>query len=326
MAAAGVGAVVWLVLEAGGERVAAVLSSVLPWFPLLICLEGFRIAAEALTTHTLFAAARERSRERGWLLPPPAAQLRTHIIGYSVCIAAPAGRVASEAVKSALFAPWTGGGRAAAVSAQNQSLAVLSNAVFASAGAIAAWQRAGWTALSATLTAVAAGLLIFALAIPLLARSRRLEGALSRVLRRRPRWQAVAQRFHGSAREHDVVPLAPALLAVGARGLQALQYGILFGAVGAGFSLSSTLLGEGMQLLGSTFGDLVPAQLGATDGVFTFAAETIGVAPAVALAIAVSIHVVQLFWVAVGAFVPLLWRPPRPSPEGSALIREESPC
>jgi sorbitol-specific phosphotransferase system component IIBC len=62
LAAAGVGAVVWLVLEAGGERVAAVLSSVLPWFPLLICLEGFRIAAEALTTHTLFAAARERSR------------------------------------------------------------------------------------------------------------------------------------------------------------------------------------------------------------------------------------------------------------------------
>jgi len=91
------------------------------------------------------------------------------------------------------------------------------------------------------------------------------------------------------------VPLS-ALLASCGRIVQALQYGVVLYAVGGVATASTALMAQGIQLVGASVGDLVPGQMGATEGAFRAFAGALGLGaePARALSIALVIRMAQL--------------------------------
>lgn len=97
-----------------------------------------------------------------------------------------------------------------------------------------------------------------------------------------------------------------------ARALQAVGVGLLLAAIADTRGLAALrggLLGQAVHLVGSSAGDLIPLQLGATDGGFVLAAPLLGMGTADAVAAALVLHGVHLAWTATGALVPLFWRP-----------------
>jgi hypothetical protein len=101
----------------------------------------------------------------------------------------------------------------------------------------------------------------------------------------------------------------PLSCAVVNRTAQVLQYTILVLAMSGSTSLGRSLLAQGINLVGTSLGDLVPGQLGVTDGAFALSASALGITAADAIAISVLAHFVQMCWVFVGSLIPLAWKP-----------------
>jgi hypothetical protein len=114
-----------------------------------------------------------------------------------------------------------------------------------------------------------------------------------------PRAGKALAAFHTAVHAHPMFPPAPIAVASLGRLLQLAQLGLLAWGVGAGLGLRPTLLVTGVHLVGTAAGDLVPAQVGATDGAFVLAAEALRVPLAAALTIPLLVHAVQIGWAAV---------------------------
>jgi hypothetical protein len=176
----------------------------------------------------------------------------------------PAGRTAAAAIKAASLAPDREAGRAAAAVEQSTSLVAVA-------------------AVSLVLAALVRGALAYALlahgAIVLVL-------ALSASVVGRRKWRATSHRA------------APFVLAsfLASRVLQFAQVAALAHALGLSASRVSSALGS--ILVGGSLGDVVPAQLGATDAALSFTAPQLGASPHVAAALAIALHVVQLAWLA----------------------------
>jgi hypothetical protein len=114
--------------------------------------------------------------------------------------------------------------------------------------------------------------------------------------------------FHEAMADIPVVPARALFWVALNRAIQVLEFGILVYAVGAAFSLGRALLGQAISLVGGSAGDLIPGQVGTTDGAFALAAPMLGISAASAVGVAVMVHCMQLFWTLVGAALPLAWR------------------
>jgi hypothetical protein len=180
---------------------------------------------------------------------------------------------------------------------------LIGNAVLAAAAAIMVVTSKEPSFLTVALIAYAFGACGIALAIQVVARRR---GFVSWLVSIAPRYRKNIVGFYQSNRRIAYVPLRPALIMIVGRGLQALQFGVLGYALGLGFSLDMVFVGQGINLIGGAIGDWIPAQVGTVDGALTVAASSIGVPQAVGLSIAVIVHCVQLFWVVIGALLPLI--------------------
>jgi hypothetical protein len=292
----GVSTLALLIRSVGARSLVQILGRSAHWLPLLIALDLLRIAGEALGTSLL---------SRPFRRLPAGSLARIHLIAFAICSIMPAGRAASEAAKGTMLARSLGAPRAAAIAATSQSLALLSGAAIALPCVAAAYQRTGPSAFTGALTLYAltsgAGFALMQLAC----RRREIGGFFGR---RFARIRAATASFHDAVADIPVLPPGTLLLMVGGRAIQALEFGILIYAVGAAFGLEPALLGQGVNLLGSTAGDLVPGQFGATDAAFAIAAPTLGISAASAVSIAVMAHCVQLFWALLGALIPLFWR------------------
>jgi hypothetical protein len=300
--ALGLGAVVFLVRTVGSKEVGASVISASPFIPLLLLLEGGRIGSEVLTVQLLVAGMGARI--------PWTPLIRSSLLSYSICIGSPAGRPVSEAVRATLVSPFVGASRAAAAATAMQVLTLVCNGAMAAMAAAAAACTMGWSILTGSLLLYAAVSCAAGLAIELAARWRGLSKWLMRAL---PRLRKPIAKFRLTAQKKAYFPIGPAALMLSGRLMQAAQFGVLGFALGLGFGLKTLLVLQGINLAGTAAGDFVPAQLGATDGAFALAASSLGASVAIGVSIAVLIHCVQLFWVAVGALVPLLLRStPRP--------------
>lgn len=290
----GIAVIAYFLHRANLHAVGVVLAHVAPWLPVLLAIEGARIATEAVGTRSLYALPREHL--------PTGALLRAHVIGYSIAFYMPAGRAAAEAVKAALLARYATPVRAAAVAAANQSLALVGLAAAALVCLAGAATQPGTERLVGGLAIVAAvtGGLGIAMRIA--------------TLRMRGRWvhrfAPRAARFMDGTRDEirQLVPALPMATFLASRALQLAAFAVLLHAVGGVVTVPAVLIAGGINLVGASLGDMVPGQLGATDATFAVWSRLLGLTPAAAIAIAVTMHIIQLTWMGIGLAIEIALR------------------
>lgn len=295
-AAVGVGAVALLIRSVGVPALLAALRSSARWLPLLFALEIGRAAFEALATWSLSA----RVRQRVGL----GAMARIHVIGFAVSGVMPAGRAAAETVKAAMLSRFVGAPEAAAIGVGNQSAALLGGAIAALPCAIAALLLTGTSWLTAAVGAFAAVTFVVTAIFQIALRRPALGGAL---LRRFTRTENATAAFSEAMARLPAISVSATLAVLGARALFTIELAVLLHAASGGASAGRALLAHGVSLVGGAAGDLVPGQLGASDGAFALGARYLGISAADGVAMAMTLHVLQLGWVALAA-VPLVLR------------------
>ncbi|HMJ11033.1 MAG TPA: lysylphosphatidylglycerol synthase domain-containing protein [Polyangiaceae bacterium] len=291
--AVGLAGVGILLAQSGAAEVAEGAERALPWLPVLMAVEAARIGAELLAGRSLLGADATRVR---W-----GSLIRLHLIAYCVSVVTPAGRAAAEATKAVLLARRVAAPVAWALAGTNQMLSLCAEAALSLLALAAALLFTKTTLLCWALLGHA--LLCCALAIAL--RRVLISERAQAWLRRVRSLECAVPAFRSAVREQRL--LRPALWFFAGKSLQLVLLTLLFHAVGAGLALERVFLVQGLNVVASVLGDLVPAQLGTTDGVFAWGAASIGVSTSAALSVSLLLHGVQLVWVAVGALTPLLW-------------------
>lgn len=289
LAIAGVAVIAYFLHTTRLADVRDALGRLAVWIPLLIALEGARIAVEAAGTRALYQPYEL----------PIGLLLRSHVIGYSLAFYMPAGRASAEAVKAAMLAKCATPARAAAVAAANQSLALLGLAIAAIACLVGAALIPATSRLVASLAVVAA--VTGALAIVIRVATLRMRGGW--LLRFAPKIATIVD--DARCEVPRWLPLFPLAMFVVNRGLQLVSIAILLHALSGDVTLVSTLAVGGVNLVGASLGDMVPGQLGATDATFSVSARLVGLTTAAALSIALMIHIIQMTWMAIGIVTEL---------------------
>lgn len=293
----GLSVLAFVVDRVGVPALARAVSAAAFVMPVVILLEGARVACDARTTTLLYASA-------GAMPPPVLPVLRAHLAVVPVSLFLPAGRAGAEAVKAVMLAPLVGPSVAVVAAVHNPSLALAATFVLSIPVALAALSTWGPSAIAIAIAVQ--GLTAIGLSLFLVVASRR-AGVPWVVRRFSARAGAVAEDAEERLRRTPLYPLAALGVQVVGRVLMAVELGLLAWAAGADPTVLGTLLVTGVQLVGQAAGDVVPGQLGVTDAAFALAAAELRMDAARALSIPLLIHGAQLFWAAVGALVPTAW-------------------
>lgn len=300
----GIAAIVALVAEAGPEATLHTLTEAAIFLPFVLVLEALWISMDMVALHFLLG---ERARD-----VPRAAWLRSATMAYGVMILLPAGRAGGEVIRASILAPYVGGPRAAAIATRLQGATLFANTLIsvpcwiAVTMALDAGQPLAWLLLvNGAGTAMLGSLIVFA------ARFSRLGGFLGRRIR--------ALATHGDsfdeALRDETSWARPILATTFGRVLQAVQYGIILLAVGGSSSAVSALVAQGIHLVGAGFGDMVPNQVGITEGAYRLFAPALGLEaePARAIGIALVARICQFFLAGVCLAAGTFWRSPTPA-------------
>jgi hypothetical protein len=304
--AIGIGCVALLVRQLGVDTIVEAIAKAAAYFPCVVLLEVAILACSTLALRALYADAASSV--------PPSEYIRAALVGYAVQGVMPAGRAAAEATRASLLARWIGAGRAAAAAGRMQAVVLVANGLVSIPATIAALaddDAPTWLPLVIGLNAAVT--LLAGSALLVLARRARVGSWLGRRMKKLQRFGAELDiaLVHGSP-----VPVRAIAWELAGRVAQVAQHGVLLAAVGRVVGIGVAFCAEGIHLVGAAVGDLIPAQLGATEGHFRLAARALDLSYANAVSIAILAHLAQLVWVCIGVLVPLLWRPaPRPHSE-----------
>jgi hypothetical protein len=221
--------------------------------------------------------------------------VRSSAIAYAMMTLLPAGRAAGEVTRATLFSKFVGTPRAATTSTCLQAAYLSANGLLSLVACLAVASRFG---LRAPLAMLLAGNVVFQAIIA---------GSLLAILRaaRIGRWlDRMRRRFVPGAKESPPldpeerrrIPWRAALVCSVGRLAQTVQYGIILHAVGGVLTVRNAFITHGIHLVGATLGDMLPNQLGVTDGFFRAFGDDLGFAdqPARALSIAFVIRIAQL--------------------------------
>jgi hypothetical protein len=305
-AAVGLGAVVLLLRHAGPHAVASTLVRAAPLFP-------FVLLCELLTLFCTMRALRTLYKADGCSVPR-ADIARAGLVGFAVMGLVPAGRTAAESTRAAMLSRYSTPARASVAAARMQAIALLANAAISVPSMLAVL----WV-LGVSVPAALVGLnflctFVVGLSILLAGRRSRLGTWLGRKFAR------IGDHGEAFDRHFASKPLVP-WRALGwetlGRTVQVVQNGAMVVAVGGALGVLPAFCSEALHLAGAMVGDLIPAQLGATELNYRLSAQALSLGPADALSIALLAHLSQLFWVAVGSVVPALWPPAVPAGECS---------
>jgi hypothetical protein len=223
--------------------------------------------------------------------------LRASLLAYGFGIVLPGGRAAGEAVRAGTLTPDVGIERAAGAASRLQIGALYANALWSLGIASILFLGATHGSTRATLALALGGSGLVCATV----------GGVLHALSANARIVGFLRRLAGSfidlgdpSARSDATwrpPLSASVFfcAVG-RAVQAVQYGVVLHAVGGVTTLVHSLTAQGITLIGATAGDVVPNQVGATEGAFTIfaAALDLGDAPARAVAIALVVRAAQL--------------------------------
>lgn len=297
----GVTALVLLVRGAGPEHVLATLLEAGVFLPLIMLLEVGFATMDVVALRGLLG---ERGRR-----VPIAVFVRTALVAYGVMTLLPAGRAGGEVARAAGLAPYVGGPRAVAAGTRLQAATLLGNTTIsvpcwiAVAMVSGAHSPLGWAILvNAALTGVVGSLMI------LISRRSRFGGWLGR------RISMLAS--HGASFDEalrDQTPWSPAIFATTiGRVLQSLQYGIILLAVGGSLTIVSAFVAQGIHLVGAGMGDMVPNQVGITEGAYALFAPALGLEDNAARAIGIALvaRICQFSLAGVCLVVSSVWKAP----------------
>jgi hypothetical protein len=277
----------------GGGATLGALARVGPSLPLALALEAAIVATSGCSLGALYRAGGGR--------PPPRAFWWAVLVGHGLAVTLPAGRLVAEGWKAARLAPFTDGPRAAAGAVGYQAATLLANALGAIVAVIAVERRCGASAPTAAVGLFAGAMVALGAAVALAGRAavgRRL-GARFEAAR------AAGEAFdaaYGAAAEG--LGRAVAWETLG-RVLQCAQVGALRAALGAATGPVDVAATWGLVLAGAAAGDLLPAQLGATDAALALAAGRVGLGGGDALALTLALHAAQVGVGITGAGVAL---------------------
>lgn len=297
----GIAAVVLLVRNAGPEEVLSTLLSAGSWLPLVVFLECCFMGMDAVALRSLMG---ERGRR-----VPMAVWVRTALLQYGVMQLLPAGRAGGEIARAAGLAGHVGGAaRAAAAATRLQAATMLANTFIsvpcyvAVAFAVGAHSPLGYAVLvNALITALIGSALL------LTVRRSRFGGWLG---------QRVAfLKMHGPTFDEALregTPWTPAIVATSiGRVFQTVQYGVILVAVGATLTAGSPWVAQGIHLVGAGMGDMVPNQVGITEGAYTLFAPALGLEGDVARAIGIALiaRICQFSLAGTCLVISALWNP-----------------
>jgi hypothetical protein len=273
-------ALVWRTV--GGDATVSALRRARGALPWVLALEALIVAVNGLALRALYRAA-GRS-------PPEGPLWRAVLIGHLAAVTLPAGRLIAEGWKASRMVPFTGAPVAAAAAVGLQAAALYANAVAAVVTIIAVLLRCGWTTPTFAVMAFGVGMIGLATALAVSGRvhlGRRLGGRMEAVREAGPAFDTafttVASRLHAAVAWESL-----------GRALQCLQLVLLRDALGAAVSVVDGLATYGLLLTGAALGDLLPAQLGATDAALALGASSLGMLPADGLALTLCLHAAQV--------------------------------
>ena len=251
--------------------------------PALAALEGAMLACSVLALRALYGQSSARVSARQWTQAAAA--------GYAVGLVVPMGRSAAEATRAVLLGRSVGGPRAAVAAVQMQGVTLISNALFVAPATLAALALVGpaLMPLLVFLNGLVAALLGGSI---LLLRQRGRPGRwLGAAVRRLQRFGIAFDAAEGASRGDLLRALAWECLA---RLTQAAQCWVALQALGQSVGPVRALATRGVLMVGSALGDLLPAQLGATEATLVVGAGALGLTAAIAASLALAVHVGQL--------------------------------
>lgn len=296
-----------LIHRASGSQVLAALQAAAIYFPIVVVLEGCMLACEAAGLYLLYGEERRKLA--------PADLARAAVVAYPMMVLLPVGRAAAEAMRAGLLAHKTSGPRAAAAATRMQGVLLLANALISVLCALAALALIGPSILPAAIAVNT--VLVLGLGLSVLYGGRRvgLGAWLGRLSRRVGR---SGTQFDDYLRQGPAIPVRSVLWAFASRLLQLGQYMVLLTAVGGQLGILRGLCTQGIHLVGSAMGDLIPGQLGVTEATYSLWSQALGLDAAAALAIALLAHLAQASWATIGSLAALIW----PAPPAAASPTE----
>jgi hypothetical protein len=283
-----------IVRHVGVDVILAALGPALRWLPVLCALELVRFACEATASYFAFGSVAHRI--------PRATLYRAHVVGQSLSALAPAPRVVNETIKVGLLAPFVGVPAATSVGFINQAATFFAAGLFSLPCAVAIYALVGPSIWLVAALVHATVLLASGLALRAVTRA---DAPGRWLVKKLPRLAERAAAFKDHASETGLLAARPTAALVASRCVQAIEYGIAARAVGIDAGVLRALAAEGVNLVATAVGVLVPAGLGTTDGAFTLAADMLSTTAARATSLALLMRCLQIVWLFIGSVVAL---------------------
>lgn len=311
----GASALVYLVKAAGPSVVWATLTRAGVWLPVIMVLEVLFVGMDVVSLRLMF-------RERGASVPT-LTWLRSAMVAYWIMILLPAGRAGGEVMRAANLAPHVGGPRAAAGAALLNGVTMWGNTLISIPCLIAVslgssiFSGLGWLVLgNGVVTAVLGSILLFG------ARFSKVGGWLGRRIKALGNHGAD---FDSSLKEMPALPVVPIGAALVGRVFQTVQYGVIVLAVGGSLSVSIALVGQAIHLVGAGMGDIVPNQVGITEGAYSLFASHLGFQHDAAAALAVPLlhRICQFILAGVCLTATSIWAAPAKRAEPVGLAKPQ---
>ncbi|HJL16037.1 MAG TPA: lysylphosphatidylglycerol synthase domain-containing protein [Sandaracinaceae bacterium LLY-WYZ-13_1] len=295
----GVGAVVWLVFDVGPDAVWTALVGAGVFLPFVMLFEIGFVGMDVVSLRLMYGARARSVPGRVWL--------RSAMMAYGIMILLPAGRAGGEVMRAANLAPYIGGPRAAAGAALLQGVTLWGNTLISIPCYAAVAYASGPTSVLALLVA-GNGLVtgVMGSAILFGARFSRVGGWLGR---RIGALAAHGSHFDESLRDMPALPIGPIGAAFLGRISQFVQYAIILVAVGGALTLVNALCAQAIHLVGAGLGDMVPNQVGVTEGAYRIFVDYLPLSEAEAIAIALVHRICQFTLAGTSLAVGALWKP-----------------
>lgn len=307
-----------LVVQVGPTKLWATMLLAGPWLPVILILDILWVAVEGTALLRFYGPVSREIPLRDWL--------RSMMAHYITMIALPVGRTGAEIARATMLRRSVGAQRATAGAAQIQAAVLAANGLISIPCLGASLFTLG---LNNPLTLLLAGnaVVTLGLGVGLYLFMRRVSvgGWLGRRFARMAQFRPQVDEV---LRESPGVPWSALGLCVAGRAIQTVEYGVMLLAVGGSLTWVTALISQGIHLVGASLGDMVPGQVGITEGAYRVFADALGLGatPEKALAIAL---VARTSTVAVAAlcFLGLQVLPAQPQlvdPAGASVASDPS--
>jgi hypothetical protein len=235
----------------------ATLKTAGPWLPLIFALDLFWLATEGLALLVIYGEDRRKISIRDWI--------QVTLVQYTTMVVLPVGRAGAELARATMMARHIGKAKAATGAALMQSFTLVVNALVSSLCLIAVIFAAKDTGLTFLLSLNAVMTFTLGAGIYLVMRHVQVGGVLGKRFKKLSHGgPEMDEHFQESRGRHR----SAIAFCVAGRSIQVIQYGVILFAVTGAVTVQSALITDGIQLVGRGLGDMVPNQVGVTEGAF----------------------------------------------------------